>query len=914
MYNWQHPSQYAWQHSMYQDYRVNEFLTLCNQCGLGKGHPQPFTGITGSGEHPKVFFIFSSPPDTPTLSIIQPWFDLLEEAGIDYAYTYAVKCQGKQANDQQKLLCRKYLMAEIDYLKPEIIVALGADSLKALEIPGIDTVTSGRKQIVHIGKMKVITTYAPGMQKIWQESGGQSGQDLGDEYQRVFVKISDIISGSGKEYKENIVVCRTTGDVEKAVAAVSQCSLIALDFENPSHEDSYDYCNIYKPLMKVLSFAFTGDGENAYVVPGHFACLNLIKRIVDGKEWTQANVKYDLQIANNVCMKTEDAQVEPKALCDPMLRNFSYDHSEINHGLKKQVEAKLGIPDWSKGIWDQVDAAKSKDNPLPTFADVNPEDLYIYNGKDALYSWRLEMWHRENHSEPPEAYQFMLDCIPTLAWVESTGLPIDERILATLKGEIQQNIQDNETLLQTDESVIQVKEWAATLKPKEVEKTRTVNKEKVKITVIEDRPQGTKGQIEGNYMSPDFLKALAEVTEMKVLGVTNKGAASIPTKAITAYAKISPVWAYIKALRDERNLMSKFIGKMERHCVNNRVHTVFHQTKHEKDNDTGTVGTATGRLSSEPNIQNLKNDPVFLSIFQTPPGYCFIKFDYPQIELRLIADAADVKVMKVAFKYGLDLHTKMACDAFPDVVPSARWIIEQFNKAIAGELDEAGIDKLKKVMKNTKKEVEGPMLESTGYDYRHMGKQGNFQLSYEGGPASFAEKNDIPLHLAKIIDKAYSKNYPEWIEFREMLHGKIRAGEPLITHYGRKRFFTLTGDEEKDASTLRQGPNYWIQPDASDTNTLKACEMHKEIVKRGLDGIEIVNLVHDSPWFIVRMDRIDDCMEMAYRVMSDVSTLPWDFSLDLPINECKIGFNLGYLKEVKTAEEAREYLKTAKRL
>jgi DNA polymerase-1 len=120
-----------------------------------------------------------------------------------------------------------------------------------------------------------------------------------------------------------------------------------------------------------------------------------------------------------------------------------------------------------------------------------------------------------------------------------------------------------------------------------------------------------------------------------------------------------------------------------------RIHTTFLQAVAQ-----------TGRLSStSPNMQNVPvRTPLGREIrrcFEAAPGAVLISADYSQIELRVLAHAADEPVLKEIFSRGEDVHTATASQVFnvapQQIDPGMRSKAKMINYGIVYGLSDFGL-------------------------------------------------------------------------------------------------------------------------------------------------------------------------------------------------------------------------------
>ncbi|MGA2320790.1 MAG: DNA polymerase I [Solirubrobacteraceae bacterium] len=170
-----------------------------------------------------------------------------------------------------------------------------------------------------------------------------------------------------------------------------------------------------------------------------------------------------------------------------------------------------------------------------------------------------------------------------------------------------------------------------------------------------------------------------------------------------------------------------------------RIHTTFLQSVAQ-----------TGRLSSiNPNMQNVPiRTPLGQEIrgcFEAEPGAVLISADYSQIELRVLAHAAEEPVLKEIFKRGEDVHTATASQVF-EVAPQ--------------DID---------------------------HGMRSKAKMINYGIVYGLSDFGLADRLNIPREEAKEFIDAYLDRFPRVAAFMAATIEQAREEGYVKTLWGRRR-------------------------------------------------------------------------------------------------------------------------------
>ncbi|MBQ0013013.1 MAG: DNA polymerase I [Proteobacteria bacterium] len=230
-----------------------------------------------------------------------------------------------------------------------------------------------------------------------------------------------------------------------------------------------------------------------------------------------------------------------------------------------------------------------------------------------------------------------------------------------------------------------------------------------------------------------------------------------------------------------------------------RIHTTYLQTS-----------TNTGRLSSrDPNLQNI---PIKTELgeeirkcFIAPAGRKLISVDYSQIQLRLLADVANVKTFKDTFIAGTDIHEQTARKIF-NIAP---------DKPVPRDL-------------------------------RRAAKTVNFSIIYGVSSFGLSSQLGISRASAKEIIDSYMAGLPEVKHYIDSTKEFATKNACVYTPWGRRIELPDVNSARLRSYALRAAINAPIQGFEADLMRYAMVEINRRIIKPNANHICMIMQVHDE--------------------------------------------------------------------
>src|SRR5580700_9412157 len=499
------------------------------------------------------------------------------------------------------------------------------------------------------------------------------------------------------------------------------------------------------------------------------------------------NLKFDWQIF-------AVRGVEIASYDDTMLMSYVVDAGRSDHGLDP-----LARRYFDHETIDFNEVTKSGKSKV-TFDNVDIAKATEYAAEDADVTLRL--WQVLKARLPAERVLNVYETLErpllrVLAHMERRGISIDRQVLSRLSGEFAQE--------------------AAGL---EAEINKLAGE-----TVNVGSPKQMGDILFGKLQLPGGTKTKTGqwATGARVLDELAEQGHELPQKILE--------WRQVSKLKSTyTDALPGYVNP-----TTHRVHTSY-----------ALAATTTGRLSSsEPNLQNIpirtEDGRKIRRAFIAEKGMKLVSADYSQIELRLLAEIADIPQLRKAFRDGLDIHAMTASEMFG--VPI---------KDMPGEV-------------------------------RRRAKAINFGIIYGISAFGLANQLGIAREEASAYIKKYFERFPGIRAYMDATRDFCRAHGYVETLFGRKCHYPDIKASNASARSFneRAAINARLQGTAADIIRRAMIRMEEALAAHKL-AAQMLLQVHDELVFEVPEQEVAKSLPVVTKVMID-APLP-AVSLTVPLH------------------------------
>ncbi len=493
---------------------------------------------------------------------------------------------------------------------------------------------------------------------------------------------------------------------------------------------------------------------------------------------------------------------------DTMLMSYVLDAGKNRHNMDTLSEIHLNHKTIS--FKDLVGTGKKEIN----FSEVDVEKAKDYAAEDADITFRLYKKFQKSLRDEKmiNIYEiFEKPLLKILAFMEIEGVKIDNKFLKSLSTKFEKKI---------------VK----------------IQNEVFKIS-----------QKKFNIASP---KQLGEIlyNDLKIadLKKTKKGSFATSASVLEDLAfKGHKFPQLVLDWRQVSKLKNTYSDSLPEHINPNtqRVHTSFLL-----------AATTTGRLaSSDPNLQNIpiksEDGKDIRKAFIAKKDHVLISADYNQIEMRILADLADVKGLKKAFKNNEDIHSLTASQIF-------------------------NVD-IKKV----------------NQDQRRKAKAINFGIIYGISQYGLAKQINVTNHEAEEFLNAYFLKFPEIKIYMDRTIKFCRKSGFVNNIFGRRSHFININDKNYNIRNFqeRAAINAPIQGSAAEIMRLAMIRLNKKLSDQKNQNTKMLLQIHDELIFETPKEEAKRISKIIIDEMSSVvKSEQHSFSIPLTV-DLNTGENWGTL-------------------
>lgn len=828
---------------------------MCTDCKLCQQADGRDICVTAQGSSTaRVLVVSKTPLSSRARTEIETY---LTRAGFDpeeMAFTGATKCLtwDMQPGKTEIKTCRRYLEAEIDFVKPDWVLCLGNEAL--LSATGHSGIMKYRGKIIpkrtasgH--EYRVMGTISPAM--VYRNPGykGEFQADLKFFHSQTSGQSGSDLLPSAEQYR----VVSDRASLKEFIAYLDIAEVASFDLETSGFDE-------FAPDARIISLAVTllvTDTSMLTGQPEPFKLCFALPLWHRSSPWRSSwrrvleivgphlapvpkiiahNGKFD-------CRWLRQFGVEVALTFDTMLAAHLLNENRPK-GLKPLSRTELGVPPWDIAI------KSSKDSP---WFEMHPlADILWYNALDTWHAFNLYVLFRDQLKQQKRLARIftriMVPASNVLVDVERKGMWTDREALQT-----------NWQIAETERSSIDQRllDW-----------------------VPDDH-----GYKDINFRPSNFLRwFLFDHLQLPVmLRGKNKedgspGSPSVKEDVLKVLAgKHEAVPLLLERAKWEKYCSAFFSAYAEQLDENDRIHTTFKLT-----------GTVTGRLSSGKadaekvtgvkqirgmNAQQVPRDPFVRGIFGAPPGWTFIQADYSQVELRVAAFLSRDPAMLHLYRTGQDIHMAMA-------------------------------------MRMT-----GKPARLVTKEERKRAKAVNFGFLYGMGWLKFIATAWSNYDLIVSEDEARASRRTFFEQFAGLIpwHARQRRlahkHQRVVSPIGRIRHLPdiTSHDKEVRAEAERQAINSPVQGFASDMALLSMVLLDRDLRDAGLET-RPVGSVHDAVNFEGPDHELPQVLPMIKNRMENLPLHDWfAVDLDVPIiADLSIGNRWGSAKEL-TAEQVYEF-------
>ncbi len=587
-----------------------------------------------------------------------------------------------------------------------------------------------------------------------------------------------IKSVEDKISKENYFLFNSENQIKDWLKEADEIGEFAIDTETTS-------LDAHQADLVGISLCYK-TGHSGYIPLAHKGgknlnsskVLNILKPYLEDKSIKKIgqNIKFDYIIFFKRGIKISSIE-------DTMLMSYVLDAGKNRHNLDTLAEVHLQHQNIS--FKDVVGTGKKQ----LIFSEVDIESAKDYAAEDADITLRLYKLFLQNLKSEKllQIYEnFEKPMVKILAQMEINGVKIDNKFLKKLSDKFGKKIEQLE-------------------------------KEIYQITKSKFNIGSTKqlGEILYNQLKIASLKR------------TKKGSFATSASVLEDLAfKGHKLPKLILDWRQLTKLKNTYSDSLQEHInpKSKRIHTSFLL-----------AATSTGRLaSSDPNLQNIpiktEDGKEIRKSFISEKEYSLVSADYNQIEMRILAEIADVKELKKAFLNDEDIHLITASQVF--------------NKKI--------------------KDIDS--------DLRRKAKAINFGIIYGISQYGLAKQIGVSNTEAEDFLNAYFTKFPEIKDYMNDTIKFCRKSGYVNNIFGRRTHLNGINDKNYNVRNFqeRAAINAPIQGSASEIMRLAMIRLNDKFLKN--ENIKILLQIHDELIFEIKSSKVREMSKIIKETMNGVES------------------------------------------